>query len=125
MNKYVLIISIILNAVLLMIMYGIVPFLLFLSLVINIGFVWFSLEFLREKNRLQEDFDLLFSEMESFADHIEDVHALEAFYGDQTLQSLITHSRTIINRIVDFQEKHYEIEVIEDEPDTTEEAPPS
>ena len=55
--------------------------------------------------------------------HLEDVHALETFYGDQTLQSLISHSKTVINNIIDFQEKHYEVEVIQDEPDAPEETP--
>ena len=123
MNKYVLTISAILNATLLMILYGVVPFLLFLSLVFNIGLVWFVFEFLKDKNETQEDFDLLFSEIEALANHLEDVHALESFYGDQTLQSLISHSKTVINNIIDFQEKHYEVEVIQDEPDAPEEAP--
>jgi hypothetical protein len=120
MNKYILTISAILNATLLMILYGIVPFLLFLSLVFNIALVWFIVQLIKEKKTLQEDFDNVFADIDSLTEHLEDVHSLEAFYGDQTLQSLIRHSKVTINSIIDFQEKHYEVEVAQDESEPAE-----
>tara|TARA_B100000287_G_scaffold407940_1_gene433837 strand:+ start:1040 stop:1429 length:390 start_codon:yes stop_codon:yes gene_type:complete len=126
MNSYVLVTSVILNATLLMILYGVVPFLLFLSLVFNIALVWFIAQLIKDKKTLQEDFDNVFAEIDSLTEHLEDVHSLEAFYGDQTLQNLIRHSRITINSIIDFQEKHYEVEVAEDESEPAEaaQAPP-
>ena len=45
------------------------------------------------------------------------------FYGDQTLQGLLKHSRTLLNEMYDFQEKYQTSEEIDF--DETEEDPPS
>ncbi len=69
--------------------------------------------------------DLLYNleSIESFSDHLDQLHEMEAFYGDQTLQKLIDHSRRVINGIVDLQEKYYDVETgIETYDDDNEEA---
>ena len=55
MNKYVLYISIILNGILLMIVFGTVPFLLYLSMLINLGFLWYIKKTLQQMEDLEED----------------------------------------------------------------------
>ena len=56
---------------------------------------------------------------------MESIHALEMFYGDETLKELIDHSREVINDVIDIQEKHFNVEVLEEQDDReAEEAPP-
>tara|TARA_Y100000593_G_C4221364_1_gene292024 strand:- start:437 stop:772 length:336 start_codon:yes stop_codon:yes gene_type:complete len=87
---------------------GILPFLLYLSILINIALLWYAKNQISDMDLLREDTLEIFKVIESFSDHLEDIHALEAFYGDQELQSLIEHSRSVINGIVDIQEKYYD-----------------
>tara|TARA_Y100000310_G_C20176238_1_gene575969 strand:- start:195 stop:596 length:402 start_codon:yes stop_codon:yes gene_type:complete len=110
MNKYILGLSIILNGILLIVLFGLVPFLLYLSTLINIFFVWFIIKNLNEMDDIREDLLYNLESIESFSDHLDQLHEMEAFYGDQTLQDLIGHSRRVINDIVDLQEKYYDVE---------------
>jgi hypothetical protein len=113
MNKYVLYISIILNGALLMILAGIIPFLLFASALLNLVFVWYVYSALQNASEIEEDVHNLMGNLNDFSDHLEQIYSLEMFYGDENLQSLIDHSRRLINNFVDMQEKYYEVEVIE------------
>ena len=110
MNKYILGLSIVLNGILLIVLFGLVPFLLYLGTLINIFFVWFIIKNLNEMDDIREDLLYNLESIESFSDHLDQLHEMEAFYGDQTLQDLIGHSRRVINDIVDLQEKYYDVE---------------
>ena len=123
MNKYILGLSIVLNGILLIVLFGLVPFLLYLSILVNIFFVWFIIKNLNEMDDIREDLLYNLESIESFSDHLDQLHEMEAFYGDQTLQKLIDHSRRVINGIVDLQEKYYDVETgIETYDDDNEEA---
>ena len=126
MSKYILGLSIILNGVLLIVLFGLVPFLLYLSTLINIFFIWFTKKNLEEMDDIKEDLLYNLESIESFCNHLDKLHEMEAFYGDQTLQDLIGHSRRVINDIVDLQEKYYddieiEMEMYDDTEEETEE----
>ena len=66
-------------------------------------------------NSVEEDFVNILNTLESFTDHLEGIHALEMFYGDETLKELIDHSREVINDVIDIQEKHFNVEVLEEQ----------
>ena len=51
--------------------------------------------------------------LDDFEKHLDQIHGMEMFYGDQTLQGLMKHSREMLNSIVDFQERYF----IEEEED--------
>ena len=40
--------------------------------------------------------DDLFEDIDEFSSHLEGVHSLETFYGDETLQNLIRHSKELL-----------------------------
>ncbi len=52
---------------------------------------------------------------ELFLENLEQIHGLEMYYGDEQLQSLINHSRELVNEFIDIQEKYFEVEVISEE----------
>jgi len=123
MGKYVFCLSLLLNSILLMFIVGIVPFLLYISALLNILLVWFTLKTVHKTNNLEDDLISLMYEMEKFLEHLENLHALEMYYGDTELQNLINNSKTLINNFIEVQEKYFDVEV-EYEPidETTEEA---
>ena len=111
-----------------MFLFGPLPFFLYISVIVNIFCIWYIIRLLRQQGDLREDVLEMFSSFESFSDHLDSVHALEAFYGDEHLQNLIVHSRQIINEIVDLQEKYYddvevELETYDDDTEEAQETP--
>jgi len=113
-SKYLFFVSLILNAVLLMYLTGVVPFLLYLSVLFNVLLIWYAYQFVIENKNIEEDITFLFDNTEEFAEHIEQIHELEMFYGDQNLQNLMDHSKRLLDQYIDMQEKYYDIET-EDE----------
>jgi hypothetical protein len=111
MSKVVFIISIILNAILLMYLVGVVPFLLYVSILLNIFLIWYAYQFLIENRKIEDDIGILFESTEKFSEHLEQIHELEMYYGDENLQYLIDHSKGLINQYIDVQERYYNVEV--------------
>ena len=111
MNNYLMGLSALINAILLMVLLGIIPFLLYVSIIINIFMVWFLAKTLNNTEEIRQDMENSLESLETFSDHLDNLYGLETFYGDQTLKDLIDHSREVINDIVDFQEKYYDVEV--------------
>jgi hypothetical protein len=116
MNKIILYVSIVLNGTLLMILFGIIPFFLYLSILANLGLAWFIKKVLERDNDFEEEVVEIVSKVENFSEHIESVHELEMYYGDENLRSLIEHSAELVNDFIDFQESFYNVE-IEPEPE--------
>ena len=100
---------------------GVVPFLLYLSTLVNVLLVWFVYKTVRKANNLEEDLTTLMLEMEEFLGKLEDVHGLEMYYGDTDLQNLINSSKTLVNNFIDVQEKYFDVEVNFEPDDETEE----
>jgi len=125
MSKYILYISLVLNGILLMFVAGPVPFFLYLSIVVNLGLIWYSATCLIAINNLEEDMIELLNTNESFLEELEDIHSLEMYYGDEQLQHLINRSKEMINNFIDIQEKYFDVEVEDIEYDQEEDpAPP-
>ena len=120
MNKYVLFASAILNGILLMAVVGIIPFLLYLSVLINLVFLWFTSKSLIELNNIEEDMVHLMDRNELFLENLEQIHGLEMYYGDENLQNLIDHSRELINEYIDVQETYFDVEITSEEFDENE-----
>jgi hypothetical protein len=114
-SKYIFYISLVLNAILLMFLVGVLPFLLYISILANILLMWYAYQFVIENNKIEEDISSLFDNTEDFVKHLEQIHELEMYYGDQNLQNLINHSKNLINQYVDIQEKYYDVEIEFDE----------
>ena len=105
--KIFLVISTVVNLLLIASVVGILPFLLSLSIIIIMLLLWYIKKYTSEVKEIEQDFDNFYLKVEQYEKHIDDVHSLEMFYGDETLQSLIKHSREIMNDIYDFQTKYF------------------
>jgi hypothetical protein len=123
-NKYILYISVALNGVLVMYVTGIIPFFLYLSIIINLMLLWYSGVCVARNNYIEEDMIALLEQNEDFLENVEDIYSLEMYYGDEHLQKLIDHSRELINDFIEVQEKYFEAETTElkyDDKENTEE----
>ena len=121
MSKYIFWVSLVLNGILLMFLVGVIPFLLYLSVLFNILLIWFTFKTLRRANNTEEDLIVLMGEMEQFLEQLENIHAMEMYYGDTELQNLINNSKDLINNFIDVQAKYFDVEVEFEPDDETEE----
>mgnify|MGYP003118587920 CR=1 FL=1 len=120
-NKSVLYVSVIANAVLLMILFGIIPVLLYTSVILNFIFLWFVIKNLQKNIELENNTEIIFEKIDLFRNHLEQLYELEMYYGDDTLMGLIEHSRQLLNDFVDFQQDYTEEEELDSEPEENEE----
>ena len=86
---------------------GLLPLLLSLTVVSIIVLVWYILRLRKELTSVSQDLDQFFKKINDYEEHIDQIHGMEMFYGDQTLQGLIRHSREMINEIIDLQERYF------------------
>jgi hypothetical protein len=109
-----LIISVILNALLVMAVLGIMPFFLYLLTLTTLVFAWFSSRLLSKTMEFESDIIELLESTSELQQHIETIHEMEMFYGDETLQALITHTREIVDEIDFYRAKYSEEDLEED-----------
>ena len=112
-NNYVFYISLALNGMLLMYLFGVIPFLLYLSLLLNMGMMWYIRSMIKNNSQVEQDVERLVDDLDEFEKHVEDIHSLEGYYGDEDLQNMLVHSRSLINKFIDFQVKYFDVEVQE------------
>jgi hypothetical protein len=65
------------------------------SALINIFLVWYCVKVLRELFSVSGTLEDLFVDVEAFKKHLQGVYELEMFYGDQTLENLLSHARAL------------------------------
>lgn len=116
--------SLILNSFLLIYLFGIVPFVLFLSVVSNMAFITYMVYLLRERTELQNDFYDLLSNMETYSGKLLSTYELEMFYGDDTLEDLLRSSKILVNKFYDYEDKYYSEEQGRNEENDTESETP-
>ena len=75
-----------------------------LSLTLNIFLFIYIRWLIKNVVATSEGFGELFDTLEQFSTHIEQVYNLETFYGDETLQSLLRHSKIIVEDLIKFKE---------------------
>ncbi len=74
------------------------------SLLLNVFFIWYFRNLVSRLRFISENLGALVDETISFRDHLESVHELEMFYGDETLTGLIVHVGEYSETLADFEE---------------------
>ena len=77
--------------------------LFFLSVILNISFVWYLQKLLRRFLAFQDELDEFSIRLEEYHGHIDIIYNLERFYGDDTLKNLLVHSKSIADECKQFQ----------------------
>lgn len=122
MIRSIFALSILMNGILVMCVVGILPFFLFLSLVTCGGLVWYSRRLLRQMERVRGDIEDINMLVDSLNTHMASIYQLEMFYGDETLQGLIRHSKDVSFQMSEILER-YAVEEEEEGFDNEEEEP--
>ena len=92
--------------------------LLFISMSLNLLLIWYCRKLTAQFLFFTQNIIELENKLNSFDEHLNGVHQLETFYGDDTLGSLIQHSRKLIESIKEFNNSFIlDEETIEDQED--------
>ena len=74
------------------------------SLLLNVFFIWYFRNLVSRLRFISENLGVLVEETISFRDHLESVHELEMFYGDETLHSILVHAKGITEFLSEFED---------------------
>ena len=80
---------------------------------LNVGLIWYIRSILNKFVFLSENIDDLFYNLNSFSQHLESLYQLETYYGDATLEALISHSRSVVEDVNKFKDV-YSLEEVEE-----------
>ena len=68
-----------------------------ISMIVNFVLVWFSREQSKRLSYVTENISDLTQMVQTFQKHLKDVYSLEAFYGDETLEALLLHAKSLVS----------------------------
>tara|TARA_R110002153_G_scaffold6483_10_gene29616 strand:+ start:1388 stop:1699 length:312 start_codon:yes stop_codon:yes gene_type:complete len=74
-----------------------------ISVPLNILLIWYIKKVLQKLLYISENMSDLLGTLSNFSKHLQDLHEMEMYYGDQTLKDLITHSRTVVKYINEYK----------------------
>ena len=77
---------------------------LVISFTINILFVWYVRELLKKVWSVTGSKKDFWETIENYANHLKSVYEMEMFYGDETLQSLIQHTKYLKEYFDDYKQ---------------------
>jgi hypothetical protein len=74
------------------------------SVILNIFLVWYCRNLMISLYDVSGNMQVLVEEVLLFDEHLNNIHEMETFYGDQTLGNLIQHSKSLTETLEDFAE---------------------
>ena len=79
-------------------------FFLIVSVGLNGLLLWYIRKMLSKLLYVSDSIGSLLVTAKNFSDHLDGLHAMEMYYGDETLGSLIKHSKQVIEDIKEFED---------------------
>lgn len=76
---------------------------LLISFFINVFLLWFIYRLIIRQSEMTVMFEDIKYRMEFFKNHISNIYELPMFYGEPTIQSLITHSKELLGAFNEFE----------------------
>ena len=98
----------------------IVEIVLVLSIILNIFLLFYGIRIARRMFVVGTNLETLYGLIDSFSVHVRAVHESEMFYGDQTLQALIQHSKDLVEELENYEDLFYLVDVEEEGEDEEE-----
>ena len=92
-----------------------------LSMIVNGFFFWYNRQLLSRISFISNNIDDLMKMITNYRDHLTSVYNMEMFYGDETLQFLLSHTRDLKEMLEEYEDVLYitepieEIEVVDDQ----------
>tara|TARA_R110002020_G_C15854645_1_gene736491 strand:- start:35 stop:307 length:273 start_codon:yes stop_codon:yes gene_type:complete len=81
---------------------------IFLFVAIFATSVWVNVFLLRKLLYFNDNFQQIENSINEFNKHLEAIYEMPTFYGDESLQQLISHSRELRQELADFQNRYSE-----------------
>ena len=78
--------------------------LLIISVAINIFFIWYVYNLLKKLLFVSENIEDFLDVLQNYSEHIEPVYNMETYYGDETINRLLEHSKEIVKEIKAYEE---------------------
>ena len=104
--RWALAASAVLNSILVITVTGALPFFFFLSLTINIILMWYIFNSFKEYRQLEGDIEDMLVKIVELEEHLVNIHQMEMFYGEPTLQSLIEHTKLVVTDLEEYRQKY-------------------
>ncbi len=97
---------------------------LIISLALNVLFFWYIRKILGELLFVSNNIGDLLQKLDEFSIHLQNVHQMEIYYGEPTIQSLIEHSKEVVGEIENYKNIYgLTMEVIEGDEEDIEDGP--
>ena len=87
---------------------------LVLSVVLNCLLGFYAVRLARRLLTVAINIDAVYEVFDTFRLHVEQIHEAEMFYGDQTLQALIQHSKGVLDSLDDYADLMALVEIEEE-----------
>ena len=78
---------------------------LFGSLLLNSVLIWLSVKQARNLSYISENANDLVDIVANYRNHLRKIYEMEMFYGDESLQLLINHSKFVLEEIEKYDDK--------------------
>ena len=75
-----------------------------ISVLINIVFIFYLRGLLKKFIYLSENIDDLFYSLDSYSQHLGALYEMETYYGDESLEKLIQHSKNVLEIVQNFKD---------------------
>tara|TARA_R100000805_G_C3581695_1_gene85318 strand:- start:595 stop:909 length:315 start_codon:yes stop_codon:yes gene_type:complete len=66
-----------------------------ISVLLNFILIWYIVKLLRNLVDVTQEFDNISVIMTNFSNHLKTVYEKETYYGDKTLEALVTHMKVV------------------------------
>ena len=94
-----------------------------LSLIFNGLMYWYSKQLTSKLAFIYDNIGDVSELIANYRVHLKTVYSMEMFYGDETLQHLMNHTRSLSLLLEDYEDPEFFVERFEDAPPTQEELP--
>ena len=88
--------------------------LLIISVLFNCVLIFYAVRLARRMITVATNIDAVYETFEVFRSHAEAVHESEMFYGDQSLQALIQHSKSVLDTLEDYNDLMEMVQITEE-----------
>lgn len=75
---------------------------LILSLILNGFFIWYVFNMLKLNSLIFENVRLIKERIVLFNNHVSKIYSMETYYGDDTIKSMVDHSKQLVENMDEF-----------------------
>ena len=103
--------------------YVILTTVLIISLILNAIFYWYSRQIVAKLTFIYDNIGDMSELVSNYQVHLKSVYQMEMFYGDETLQHLMNHTKSLSLILEDYEDPEFFVTEFEEAPLTQEELP--